>query len=144
MNSEFITGSPEETEALASRLAAGLQGGEVLALFGGMGMGKTAFTRGLAAGLQVKGEVSSPTFALVNEYQGRLTVAHFDMYRVESWDDLYSTGFFDYLDTDCVLVIEWSENIENALPEDAVRITITAGEQEQERKIVISGWKGEL
>lgn len=144
MEQEFLTHSPQETEALAARLAAGLQGGEVLALFGGMGMGKTAFTRGLAAGLKVEGEVSSPTFALVNEYQGRLTVEHFDMYRVESWDDLYSTGFFDYLDTDCVLVIEWSENIENALPEDAIRITITAGEQEQERKIVITGWKGEL
>ena len=143
MKLEFVTHSPEETEALAARLAEGLTGGEVLAMFGGMGMGKTAFVRGLAVGLQVAGEVSSPTFALVNEYQGRLPVAHFDMYRVESWDDLYSTGFFDYLDTDCVLAIEWSENIENALPDDSIRVEITAGEREQERKIVISGWKGE-
>ena len=143
MKQEFVTHSPEETEALAACLAEKLTGGEVLALFGGMGMGKTAFTRGLAAGLQVVGEVASPTFALVNEYQGRLKIAHFDMYRVESWDDLYSTGFFDYLDSDCVLVIEWSENIENALPDDAIRIEITAGESEQERKIAVTGWKGE-
>lgn len=143
MKLEFVTHSPEETEALAICLAERLTGGEVLAMFGGMGMGKTAFVRGLASGLQIAGEVSSPTFALVNEYQGRLAVAHFDMYRVESWDDLYSTGFFDYLDTDCVLAIEWSENIENALPDDSIRIEIEAGAQEQERKIVITGWKGE-
>lgn len=144
MEHEFTTSSPEETEALAKRLAAGLKGGEVLALFGSMGMGKTAFTRGLAAGLGVESGVSSPTFALVNEYTGRLTVEHFDMYRVESWDDLYSTGFFDYLDTECVLVIEWSENIEAALPEDAVRIEIGPGRHERERKIAITGWKGEF
>ena len=88
--------------------------------------------------------VSSPTFALVNEYVGRLTVEHFDMYRVGSWDDLYSTGFFDYLDTDSVLVIEWSENIENALPENVIRVEFQNGGQDCERKIVISGWKGRL
>ena len=71
-----------------------LQGGEVIAMYGGMGMGKTAFTRGLARGLEIDHGVSSPTFALVHEYQGRLTVYHFDMFRVESWDDLYSTGFY--------------------------------------------------
>lgn len=102
----FVTTSPEETEALGNRVAACLHGGEVLALFGGLGMGKTAFTRGLCAGLNIPSGVSSPTFALVHDYVGRLTVHHFDMYRVESWDDLYSTGFFDYLDTDDVLVIE--------------------------------------
>lgn len=144
MIQSFMTDSPDETEALAKCLAAQLQGGEVLAFFGGMGMGKTAFTRGLAAGLDVPETVSSPTFALVNEYTGRLTVEHFDMYRVESWDDLYSTGFFDYLDTDCVLVIEWSENIENALPDDAIRITIEQGTAPDERKITIKGLRREL
>lgn len=144
MKQTIITHSPQETEALAAALSQQLSGGEVLAFFGGMGMGKTAFTRGLAAGLAVQDEVSSPTFALVNEYRGRLTVQHFDMYRVESWDDLYSTGFFDYLDTDCVLVIEWSENIENALPEDAIRITIAQGAAPDDRSITIDGLKGEL
>ena len=88
--------------------------------------------------------VSSPTFAIVNEYQGRLTVEHFDMYRVTGWDDLYSTGFFDYLDTDRVLVIEWSENIAEALPEGTVTIAIAPGEGETQRVITITGWKGEL
>ena len=87
--------------------------------------------------------ISSHTFALVNEYQGRLTVEHIDMYRVESWDVLYSTGFFDYLGSDCILVIEWSENIAGVLPEDAITIDIQPGERENDRVITISGWKKE-
>lgn len=144
MKQEFVTHSPQETAALASRLAQGLRGGEVLAFTGGMGMGKTAFTRGLALGLGAGDVVTSPTFTLVNEYTGRLTLEHFDMYRVESWDDLYSTGFFDYLDTDCVLAVEWSENIEGALPEDTVRIDIRQDGPEDQRIITIEGWKEAL
>lgn len=128
---------------MAQRLAQDLKGGEVVAFTGGMGAGKTAFTRGLVMGLGAGDVVSSPTFALVNEYQGRLTVEHFDMYRVESWDDLYFTGFFDYLGSDCILVIEWSENIAGALPEDAITIDIQPGERENDRVITISGWKKE-
>ncbi len=144
MEQEFTTHSPRETEALAERLAEHLHGGEVLAFTGGLGMGKTAFTRGLVKGLGSEDNVSSPTFALLNEYRGRLTVEHFDMYRVSSWDDLYSTGFFDYLGTDRVLAVEWSENIGNAVPEDAVKIAIRQGEQEQERIITITGLKEAL
>ena len=138
----FITHSPEETSALAQPLAGDLKGGEVIAFTGGMGAGKTAFTRGLVIGLGAGDVASSPTFALVNEYSGRLTVEHFDMYRVESWDDLYSTGFFDYLDTDCVLVIEWSENIAGALPEHVISVDLRQGNGETERVITIDGWKG--
>ncbi|MBQ1349607.1 MAG: tRNA (adenosine(37)-N6)-threonylcarbamoyltransferase complex ATPase subunit type 1 TsaE [Ruminococcus sp.] len=129
---KYISNSAEDTERFAERLAASLKGTEVIALFGGLGMGKTAFTRGLCRGLGITEGVSSPTFALVNEYRGKFPVYHFDMYRVTSWEDLYSTGFFDYLDNG-VLVIEWSENIEGALPEDAVRITISRGEHENQR-----------
>lgn len=139
----FTTASPAETEALGERLGRALRGGEVLAYRGGLGMGKTCFTRGLARGLGIDpAEVSSPTFALVNEYTGRLTVEHFDMYRVDSWDDLYSTGFFDYLGTDCVLVIEWSENVAGALPEDVIAVDIRPGEGDNDRIITIEGWKG--
>lgn len=134
----FITNSAEETEQLGERIASKLKGMEVIALFGGLGMGKTAITRGLARGLGADDVVSSPTFALVNEYSGRVPVYHFDMYRVTSWDDLYSTGFFDYLDTG-VLVIEWSENIEGALPENALRITISRGESDNQRIFDIEG-----
>ena len=112
----------------------------MLALFGPMGMGKTAFTRGLARGLGVQGGVSSPTFALVHEHAGKIPLYHFDMFRVTSWDDLYSTGFFDYLESDGVLVIEWSENIEGALPENAVRITVSPGETVNQRVFQIEGF----
>ena len=138
----FISSSPAETERFAAEFAKTLRGGEVLAFRGGLGMGKTAFTRGLAIGLGAGDVASSPTFALVNEYTGRLTVEHFDMYRVDSWDDLYSTGFFDYLGTDCVLVIEWSENVAGALPEDVITVDIRPGEGDNDRIITIEGWKG--
>ena len=134
----YITNSAEQTAQLGERLAAKLKGTEVIALFGGLGMGKTAFTRGLARGMGADDIVSSPTFALVNEYRGRVPVYHFDMYRVASWDDLYSTGFFDYLENG-VLVIEWSENIEGALPENALRITISRGENDNQRIFDIEG-----
>lgn len=127
-----------ETEALGEKIAGTLKGTEVIALFGGLGMGKTAFTRGLAKGLGIEDGVSSPTFAIVNEYNGKYPVYHFDMYRIAGWDDLYSTGFFDYLGNG-VLVIEWSENIENALPEDAVRIHIEKGLGENARIFRIEG-----
>ena len=136
----IVTNSTAETESLGESLAARLKGGEVLALFGPMGMGKTAFTRGLARGLGVQGGVSSPTFALVHEHAGKIPLYHFDMFRVTSWDDLYSTGFFDYLESDGVLVIEWSENIEGALPENAVRITVSQGETENQRVFQIEGF----
>lgn len=138
-----MTASAAETEALGNQIAATLQGGEVLALFGPMGMGKTAFTRGLAAGLGTGG-VSSPTFALVHVYEGgRLPLYHFDMYRVTDWDDLSSTGYFDYLEAPGVLVIEWSENIEAALPPQAVHITFALGETENQRVITIDVPGGE-
>ena len=101
-------------------------------------MGKTAFTRGLCKGLGIDAEVSSPTFALVHEYHGRSsTLYHFDMYRVESWDDLYATGFFDFYETGGILAVEWSENIENALPERTIRVTIARGESDTQRIITI-------
>lgn len=129
---QLISNSTEETERIGEQLAQKLRGNEVIALFGGLGMGKTAFTRGLARGLGVTDGVSSPTFALVNEYRGSVMIYHFDMYRVQSWDDLYSTGFFDCLDNG-VLVIEWSENIEGALPDNALRVTIRRGEGDNQR-----------
>lgn len=133
-----VTNSAQETEQLGERLAKQLNGAETIALFGGLGMGKTAFTRGLCRGLGTGEVVSSPTFALVNEYTGRCPVYHFDMYRVTTWDDLYSTGFFDY-EGNGVLVIEWSENIEGALPGDAIRVTIERGEHDEQRVFTIEG-----
>ncbi len=134
----MISKSTDDTEKIGEQIANKLCGNEVIALFGGLGMGKTAFTRGLCRGLDVNDGVSSPTFALVNEYHGKYNIYHFDMYRVTTWDDLYSTGFFDYIDNG-ILVIEWSENIEGALPENAIRINISKGNNDDERIFEIEG-----
>lgn len=121
INGEYISNSPEDTMRIAAKLAKTLHGGEVIAFVGGLGMGKTCFVSGLAEGLGFDGEVSSPTFALINEYTGgRLALYHFDMYRVEDWESLYSTGFFDYLESGGVIAVEWSENISGALPDNTV------------------------
>lgn len=136
---EFISNSPAETEGFAEKIAALLSGGEVIAFRGGMGMGKTCFTRGLARGLGYSGAVTSPTFALVNEYiGGRLPLYHFDMYRVEGWEDLYSTGYFDYIEMGGVIAAEWSENIETALEGKVITVQFERISDET-RKITVTG-----
>ncbi len=138
MNNVFISNSPECTRKIAADLATTLQGGEVIAFNGDLGMGKTCFVTGLADGLGFTGEVSSPTFAIINEYLGgRLNLYHFDMYRVSGWDDLYSTGYFEYMESGGVLAVEWSENIESALPENTIRVTIKRLD-ETKREITIN------
>ena len=140
----FNTDSYEKTVALGERLGKKLKGGDVVAFFGSLGMGKTAFTTGIARGMGLDDAVSSPTFAIVNVYGKSSQLCHFDMYRVDSWEDLYSTGFFDYLDMGSVLAVEWSENIENALPENAIRITIEKGEGDNDRVIKIDGCEDDI
>ena len=139
----FNSNSVSDTEAIAEKLGRVLKSGNVVAYFGGLGMGKTAFTRGLAKGMGINADVSSPTFAIVNDYGGNPPLVHFDMYKVESWDDLYSSGFFDYLDMGAVLAVEWSENIENALPDDTIRVTIEQGDSPEKRIITIEGVNNE-
>lgn len=139
MKMRKITKSVLETEAFACEIAKMISTGAVIAFFGGLGMGKTAFSRGFVKGRGVDAEVSSPTFSLVNEYGGQPPIYHFDMYRVESWDDLYTTGFFEYIDMGAILLVEWSENIENALPEDTIRVEIERGESDNERIITVTG-----
>lgn len=137
---EVISNSPEQTEALGEKLGKALSGGETVAYFGGLGMGKTRFTAGLAKGMGISADVSSPTFSLVHEYRGEKTLYHFDMYRITTFEDLCSTGFYDYLDWGGVLAVEWSENIENALPVDKlIRIEILRGETDDCRILRMSG-----
>lgn len=138
---EYISKSVAETENIAKNFAKELKPGDVIAYKGNLGAGKTAFTRGLALGLGLNAEVSSPTFALVHEYQGKdITLYHFDMYRINDFDDLYSTGYFDYLDLNQILAIEWSENIEGILEEDTIFVDIKTID-ENTRKISIYGGK---
>lgn len=139
MQKTYITNSVNETETLAENFGKKLKSGDIIAYKGSMGMGKTAFTRGLAKGMNIKDDVSSPTFALVNEYNGSgLTLYHFDMYRINGFDDLYSTGFFDYMDMGGVMAVEWSENITEALPENTINITFERID-ENKRKITFEG-----
>lgn len=123
---KYLSKSPLETEKIGETLGNKIQSGTVIAFRGGLGMGKTCFTRGLAKGLGSTDTVTSPTFALINEYlSGRLPLYHFDMYRISGWEDLYSTSFFEYIDEGGVLACEWSENIENALPENTIYVEFT-------------------
>ena len=136
----YKTESADETEKIGFLLGKSISRQQVVAMFGELGAGKTAFTRGFAKGMGIDSDVSSPTFALVNEYRGKeKTLYHFDMYRISGWDDLYSTGYFDYLDEGAVLIIEWSENIEAVLPENCIRVEITKTENPNERNIEIIG-----
>ncbi len=136
---DFISQSVEQTEEFAEDFSKNLDGDEIIALYGELGAGKTAFARGLAKGLGVEDSVSSPTFAIVNEYQGDYPIYHFDMYRIESWNDLDSIGFFDYIGNG-VMLIEWSENIEGALPDDVIKVHINKTPIENERIIRIEGF----
>ena len=135
---QFLSHSTQETEAIGEELAQKLRGGDVLAFTGSLGMGKTAFTRGLARGLGCRGRVTSPTFTIVNEYEGRTPLFHFDMYRLGSSDELFDIGWEDYLARGGVCAVEWSENVMDALPEDTVWVRI-AREGDTGRSITIEG-----
>ena len=135
---QYITNSPGETEAVGAALARVLKPGSVLAFTGDLGAGKTAFTRGLARGLGAEDRVTSPTYTIVNEYlSGRLPLFHFDMYRLESEDDLFDIGWEDYLERGGVCAVEWSENVAEAM-EGAIIVTIEKL-GEDSRKITVEG-----
>ena len=119
-----ITKSPEQTELLGKKLAAFLRPGDVIAYYGDLGAGKTAFVRGIARGLSSPDRVTSPTFTIVNEYSGSLALFHFDMYRLGSSDELFDIGWEDYLARGGVCVVEWSENVLDAFDGTEIKVTI--------------------
>ena len=120
----IITNSVAETEKEGERLGRALAPGAVVALFGGLGAGKTAFTRGLASGLGIEAFVSSPTFTIVNEYDGKVPLFHFDMYRLDSERELFDIGLDDYLERGGVCAVEWSEKVPGAFPPGAIVVKI--------------------
>ena len=135
----IITHSPEETRALGARLARLLQPGAVVAFTGDLGAGKTAFISGMAQGLDIPERVTSPTFTIVNEYEGgRLPLFHFDMYRLGSADELFHIGWEDYLARGGVCAVEWSENVEGAFYGDEIRVVFEKT-GENSRRIRIEG-----
>lgn len=135
-----FTNSEAETERAGAEFSAGLPGGSVVALYGDLGAGKTAFVRGMARGMGIAARVSSPTFTIVNEYLGERELYHFDMYRLADADELFDIGWEDYLRRGGVCAVEWSENVEDAFEGDEVRVRITKT-SDNGRKIEIGGGK---
>lgn len=131
------TSSVEETEKVGFEFAKGLAGGDCIAMKGDLGAGKTAFVRGMAKLLCPDARVQSPTYTVVNSYRGKIPLYHFDMYRIDGEESLYSTGFFDYLDAGGICAVEWSEKIEDFLPEGCYTVSVTKS-GETYREIVIS------
>ena len=133
---QFLSHSAEETERFGESLAQKLRAGDVLAFTGSLGMGKTAFTRGLARGLGCRGRVTSPTFTIVNEYEGKTPLFHFDMYRLGSSDELFDIGWDDYLARGGVCAVEWSERVSDALPGDTIFVDIARGEESENTRVI--------
>ena len=141
MEKKKQSNSPEETESIGQALAETLRPGTVIAFTGDLGAGKTAFVRGLARGLGITARVTSPTFTIVNEYEGgRLPLFHFDMYRLSSAQDLFDIGWDDFLQRGGICAVEWSENVADAL-EDCLCVEIRRGESDTQRKITLR-WEG--
>ena len=137
---ELISNSPAETEAAGAALAATLQPGAVVAFTGDLGAGKTAFVRGLARGLGIPDRVTSPTFTIVNEYEGgRLPLFHFDMYRLSSADELFDIGWEDFLRRGGVCAVEWSETVRDALEPDTIYVDIRRGAEDNQRILTLHG-----
>ena len=136
---QYISHSTADTEAFGCQLAQWLRPNTGVACRGGLGLGKTALTRGIARGLGYTGRVTSPTFTIVNEYLGKTPVFHFDMYRLDSSDALFDIGWEDYLERGGICIVEWSENVADAMPADAVTVTIERGSGDDERIITVTG-----
>lgn len=136
MKNTFVTENENDTVRAGVKIGKNARPGDVYALFGDLGAGKTAFVRGMAEGMGITERVTSPTFALVHEYGDKIKLYHFDMYRISGTDDLESTGWYDYLAGNGVIAVEWSENIVDALPDHCKKIIIERID-EQKRRITI-------
>ena len=136
MEKRFISNSYEETIDIASKFADELCAGDIICMYGDLGAGKTAFTQGIAKGLGISGYVNSPTFTIVNVYEGRLKLNHFDAYRIGDSDEMSDIGFDEMINGDAVSVIEWAELIEDIIPHKRYNITIVF-KDETKREITI-------
>ena len=133
---EIITHSAEETEGVGMSLAEKAGPGAVIAMRGGLGAGKTAFVRGFASAMGVSDRVTSPTFTIVNEYEGRIPIFHFDMYRLSGSDELFEIGCEDYIARNGVCIVEWSENTDDIFDSGTITVTIEKL-SDSDRKITI-------
>jgi tRNA threonylcarbamoyladenosine biosynthesis protein TsaE len=133
---QIQTGAEEQTRYLGEQLGALLTGGEIIALIGELGAGKTVFVHGLAAGLGVQESVHSPSFTILNEYHGRLVFYHFDFYRLKSEEEIWNLGWQDYLDNSDLVVIEWADRFPKVLPEERLEITFTPDSNNPNNRII--------
>ncbi len=133
----YSSSAPETTRSVARSLCDKLSVGDVVLLYGDLGAGKTEFVKGMAAGLGVDEPVSSPTFALLNVYQGRMPLYHFDLYRLDRLEELDGIGFDEFISGDGLAVIEWPDRFAAALPEEFIKVIIRAGETVAQRVIEI-------
>lgn len=138
---EFKINNAKETKDLGILLGKGLKGKEVIAMTGDLGAGKTTMTKSIAKGLEIKDHITSPTFTIVNEYEGRVKLYHFDVYRIGDIEEMYDLGFEEYIYSDAVSIIEWANLIEEILPEDKININITS--LDEEKRIVTLSGEGE-
>ena len=141
---QYESFSYDDTQVIAKEIADTLKGGEFIAMYGDLGAGKTAFVQGLAKALGITNHVTSPTFTIVNEYEGRLPLYHFDVYRIADPDEMYEIGYDDYIYSDGVCVVEWAELIEDLFPDRYYKLTILKDEDKgfDYRKIILEDDKG--
>lgn len=133
----FISNSPEETFEIAKEFSSLLKAGDVVALIGNLGTGKTIFVKGICVGLNASENPLSPTFSIINEYKGKFLIYHFDFYRIKDIEELYDIGYEDYFNDESICLIEWADLFEDVLPENHIRVIIDFGEKENQRKITI-------
>nr|WP_187287412.1 tRNA (adenosine(37)-N6)-threonylcarbamoyltransferase complex ATPase subunit type 1 TsaE [Gottschalkia acidurici] len=136
---KISTKSPEETEEIGYNIGKSLSGGEIICMVGDLGAGKTTMTKSLARGLEIEDYITSPTFTIVNEYEGRLKLYHFDVYRIGDVEEMYDLGYEEYFYSDGVCIIEWSNLIEDILPKERITIEIKRGIDDNTRDIIIDG-----
>ena len=143
MKQKFTTHSTAETEALGASFAQTLKRGDFVAMFGDLGAGKTAFVRGAMRTLSEGARVQSPTYTIVNEYPAKIPVYHFDMYRIDDEDSLYSIGYYDYLESGGICFAEWCEKIVPYLPEEYLTVTIRKSAEDDDLRVITIADSGE-
>ncbi|MBE3591840.1 MAG: tRNA (adenosine(37)-N6)-threonylcarbamoyltransferase complex ATPase subunit type 1 TsaE [Thermoanaerobacter sp.] len=136
MKKTYICKNKDETIALGEKLGRLLRSGDIILLYGELGSGKTVFTKGIAKGLEINGPITSPTFTLVNEHRGRISLYHFDLYRLDDYTALYDIGYEEYFYDEGVCAVEWPERLGPLLPKERLEVIIQKGEKEDERVIL--------
>jgi tRNA threonylcarbamoyladenosine biosynthesis protein TsaE len=133
---KVVSKSAEQTYKLGEALGKTLQQGDIICLTGDLGAGKTAFTKGIGAGLDIQEFITSPTYTIINEYDGRIPLFHFDVYRLEGVEEMYELGYEEYFFGDGAVVVEWADIVQDIIPQERLWVTILRGKEEDSREII--------